>query len=69
MNACDYETAPKARQLRWPALAAAILLAHGASHAQAVRVEVLGKQLDHPWGLAFLDRGRMLVTEKGARCA
>ena len=64
MNACDSKPVPKARRLRWPALAAAILLAHGASHAQAVRVEVLNKQLDHPWGLAFIDKGRMLVTEK-----
>lgn len=66
MNACDSQTVSKASKPRWPLLAAAILLAHAAAdaHAQTVRVEVLSKQLDHPWGLTFLDKGRMLVTEK-----
>jgi glucose/arabinose dehydrogenase len=66
MNACDSKTVSTARKARWPVLAAAVLLAHAASnaHAQAMRVEVLSKQLDHPWGLTFLDKGRMLVTEK-----
>ena len=66
MNACDSKTVSTARKARWPLLAAAVLLAHAASnaHAQTGRVEVLSKQLDHPWGLTFLDKGRMLVTEK-----
>ena len=66
MNACDSKTVSTARKARWPVLAAAVLLAHAAfnAQAQAVRVEVLSKQLDHPWGLTFLDKGRMLVTEK-----
>ena len=66
MNACTSNIVPKARKSRWPALATAVLLAHAAPnvHAQAVRVEVLSKQLDQPWGLTFIDKGRMLVTEK-----
>jgi glucose/arabinose dehydrogenase len=35
--------------------------------AQAVRAEVVAGKLDHPWGLAFIDDGRMLVTEKPGR--
>lgn len=66
MNACTSNIVPKARKSRWPALATAVLLVHAAPnvHAQAVRVEVLSKQLDQPWGLTFIDKGRMLVTEK-----
>jgi glucose/arabinose dehydrogenase len=32
-----------------------------------IRPEVLVKGLDHPWGLAFIDGGRMLVTERPGR--
>lgn len=31
------------------------------------RVEVLSRGLEHPWGLAFIDQGRMLVTERPGR--
>lgn len=37
-----------------------------ASHAQ-VRVEVVARDLQNPWGLAFIDGGRMLVTERPGR--
>lgn len=66
MNPCHFQTVSRVRKPRWPVLAASVLLAYAASdaHAQTVRVEVLSKQLDQPWGLTFIDKGRMLVTEK-----
>jgi glucose/arabinose dehydrogenase len=66
MHPCQSQTVWKARKPRWPVPAAAVLLAHSASdaRAQTVRVEVLSKQLDQAWGLNFIDKGRMLVTEK-----
>jgi glucose/arabinose dehydrogenase len=43
-----------------------------AAHAQtgnadAIRVEVVANGLEHPWRLAFIDNGRMLVTERPGR--
>jgi glucose/arabinose dehydrogenase len=35
--------------------------------ASAIRTEVVAKGLEHPWGLAFIDNGRMLVTERPGR--
>lgn len=32
--------------------------------AGAVKVEILAENLDHPWGMAFLPDGRLLVTER-----
>jgi glucose/arabinose dehydrogenase len=56
------------------ALAAAIMLATAPAGAQTyassagnLRVEAIAKGLDHPWGLAFLPDGRMLVTERPGR--
>lgn len=34
---------------------------------QSVRYEVLAEGLDHPWAMAFLPDGRMLVTERKGR--
>ena len=35
--------------------------------AQSVRAEVLARNLEHPWALAFIDGGRMLVSERPGR--
>ncbi len=54
---------------RWQMWAVAFLAAlAGSAQAQtAVRAEVLVRGLDHPWALAFVDGGRMLVTERPGR--
>ncbi|MEZ5816535.1 MAG: PQQ-dependent sugar dehydrogenase [Hyphomicrobiaceae bacterium] len=38
-----------------------------AAASTAVAVEVVARGLEHPWGLAFLPDGRMLVTERPGR--
>lgn len=57
------------RSRRWQMWAVAFLAAlAGSAQAQtAVRAEVLARGLDHPWALAFVDGGRMLVTERPGR--
>ena len=39
----------------------------GSSSAQAERVETIASGLDHPWSIAFLPEGGVLVTERGGR--
>ena len=56
----------------WIAAAIAVLPAHALaqtfqSEAGSLLVETIAKGLDHPWGLAFLPDGRMLVTERPGR--
>lgn len=57
------------RSRRWQMWAVAVLAAlAGSAQAQtAVRAEVLARGLDHPWALAFVNGGRMLVTERPGR--
>ena len=58
---------------RVTAAAAAMLLATYATaqvvktEEESFRVVTVVEQLDHPWGLAFLPDGRMLVTERAGR--
>ena len=43
---------------------------HGAivkSEKQTVKLEVIAKDLETPWGMAFLPDGRMLITERPGR--
>jgi glucose/arabinose dehydrogenase len=37
------------------------------AHASTLRVETVAAGLQNPWGLAFIDQGRMLVTERPGR--
>lgn len=55
-------------------LALFCLVLHADASAQAVaaqdtsiRTEVVAKGLEHPWGMAFIDGNRMLVTERPGR--
>lgn len=59
---------------QYPMFTASLLLLVSAglastAHAQSgtLRNEVVAKGLEHPWGLAFIDNGRMLVTERPGR--
>lgn len=63
---------PTATFAKWPTWATCATCATLAtipliSTAQSIRPEVLATKLDHPWALAFIDNGRMLVTEKPGR--
>src|SRR5712672_1525021 len=48
-------------------LAAEITKAPTVKTQRAIKVETFAKGLVHPWGLAFLPDGRLLVTERPGR--
>ena len=60
---------PKTPSRFWPLLcgACAILLLPHAAQAQTPKAEPVVRGLVHPWGLAFVPDGRMLVTERPGR--
>jgi aldose sugar dehydrogenase len=64
----------KALQPCWPRrrgwsvpLVAALSVFSGWSAAADLATEVVARGLEHPWAVAFLDGGRMLVTERPGR--
>jgi aldose sugar dehydrogenase len=48
-------------------LCAVLLVACGRTDAQEYRIETVAEGLEHPWSIAFLPDGRMLVTERAGR--
>ncbi len=54
---------------RWRAslIVALAWLGAAVAHADSVRAVTIATDLSHPWGLAFLPDGRMLVTERPGR--
>jgi glucose/arabinose dehydrogenase len=55
------------RRLSAAVLSAVLALAPGVAAAQALKPVVVARGLEHPWGLAFLPDGRLLVTERPGR--
>jgi len=46
---------------------AALLSALASAQAMALTTQVVAEDLDHPWALAFIDDGKMLITERDGR--
>jgi len=49
------------------AAAATGAMAQPAAASQALRPELVARGLEHPWGMTFIDGGRVLVTERPGR--
>ncbi|MES2104064.1 MAG: PQQ-dependent sugar dehydrogenase [Pseudomonadota bacterium] len=45
----------------------AVAAVAGSAQAVTLQPEILNKNLDHPWAVAFIDKGQMLVTERPGR--
>jgi glucose/arabinose dehydrogenase len=58
------------KQCLFAAMLGVLMLAgHGvkAQNAAPIKTEIIAKGLEHPWAVAFIDGGRMLVTERPGR--
>ncbi|WP_448582690.1 PQQ-dependent sugar dehydrogenase [Thermaurantiacus sp.] len=53
--------------LAWPALAGPPIVPFEVPAEPGIRVETVASGLEHPWALAFLPDGRMLVSERPGR--
>ncbi|MFP8779015.1 PQQ-dependent sugar dehydrogenase [Hydrogenophaga sp. RWCD_12] len=60
-------TAPAARRSRLHGACCLLLACSASAFAAPPTVEVVSTGLQNPWGLAFIDGGRMLVTERPGR--
>ncbi|PKO37111.1 MAG: hypothetical protein CVU33_14875 [Betaproteobacteria bacterium HGW-Betaproteobacteria-6] len=58
---------PKRRWHRVAALLTALSVFPLAAQSGELRVEVVSRGLEHPWGLAFIGDGQMLVSERPGR--
>jgi glucose/arabinose dehydrogenase len=58
---------PTRRAVLAGSAAGLLLAASGMRAAPGLRVEPVAEGLSHPWGVAFLDGGRYLVTERDGR--
>ncbi|MFT6590328.1 MAG: glucose/arabinose dehydrogenase [Rhodoferax sp.] len=63
----EREICMKRSAKKWLVLALLASTTLGPANAQSVRPEVVAQDLQHPWAMAFLPAGRILVTERPGR--